>query len=274
MRHTTILSVAVLVLNGTTAVVHGQQKPESNKGKPGTYTVGQAVNAHTLMVCQSKDDTLAVADAYMVDDAAGNKKWQELEKAKTVLGEAACGRVDGQNKFKIAELPVRQNVTPDDSEKMTVIKMNAMSGDRTVWAIIFGEFEFVDEKSKRAKSETSAPTGDVAKRIAGLKSKGGSSAWDGEVKPIMLANYDKDRSGEIDTDGEVKVIACDVWRTMDASIRKGDKGSGLAWTYGFKSRLEKGKEAYGWVGDALGINETVRKTAFDRIKGCGIDIGT
>lgn len=107
---------------------------------------------------------------------------------------------------------------------------------------------------------------DVAKRIAALETTGGSDAWDDEVKEIFLAAFDADRSGEIDSNGELNAIPCEVWRTVDKSIRSGSPDSGLAWTYGFKPDFE-------WVGDAFAIAEKLRKASFARIQACGIDIG-
>ena len=111
------------------------------------------------------------------------------------------------------------------------------------------------------------PVAEAAGRITALKTKGGSDSWDEEVEAILLAAFDKDKSGEIDTEDELNAIPCEVWQAMDNSISAGSgKGSNLIATYGFASRGT-------WGGDSFGIDEKLRNASIVRLKACGIGAG-
>lgn len=106
---------------------------------------------------------------------------------------------------------------------------------------------------------------DLVQRITALKTKGGSDAWDDEVEKILLAVYDKDKSGEIDKEDELAAIPCEVWDTMDKAIRAGGgKDASLVATYGIAPSGD-------WNGDAFGIDEKLRKPAVARLQACGIE---
>ncbi len=103
----------------------------------------------------------------------------------------------------------------------------------------------------------------LAKKLGAIQD-GGSDEWDGTIKPIMVAEFDKDGSGSIDTVEEVSAIPCDVLVTLDTSIKAGRGDvSALRTTYGFPDR-------YHWVGYALGFNEKVRLEADARLANCGL----
>ena len=104
--------------------------------------------------------------------------------------------------------------------------------------------------------------------LAEVRNKGGSDAWDDEVKAILLRAYDTDRSGKIDTQSELNAIPCEIWQFLHRQIAAADKQSGLAWTYGFKPG------DYSYVGEDLGIATKLRSAAFQRIKNCGVDTGS
>lgn len=121
----------------------------------------------------------------------------------------------------------------------------------------------VAAQSNQISPSTTAIPAEVAARIAALKSKGGSDPWDDEVKPLIIAAFDKNDNGRIDTTDELIAIPCEVWVAMDKSIRAGSKESGLIWTYGFDPHYE-------WVGDAFGLDERLRKQVFERVLACGV----
>jgi hypothetical protein len=112
--------------------------------------------------------------------------------------------------------------------------------------------------------QTGAQGAEVVQRIAALKTKGGSDAWDDEVEAILLSAYDRDGSKEIDTEEEVAAVPCEVWQQLDRSIRAGGgKDDSLVATYGFGPKGD-------YDGDALGIAEKLRNVARGRIEACGV----
>ena len=93
---------------------------------------------------------------------------------------------------------------------------------------------------------------------------GGSDGWDGLVKRILVEEFDKDKSGLIDTTKEVSSIPCDVFISLDRSIRAGrGESASLRTTYGFPQRFR-------WVGGVLGFDEKVRVDADARLENCGL----
>jgi hypothetical protein len=108
------------------------------------------------------------------------------------------------------------------------------------------------------------PAADIVQRISALKAKPGSDAWDEEVEKILLAAFDTDKSGEIDKEDELAAIPCEVWDTLDKAIRAGaGKDASLIANYSITL-------AGNWDGDALGIDEKLRKPAVARLQVCGI----
>jgi hypothetical protein len=105
----------------------------------------------------------------------------------------------------------------------------------------------------------------VAQRLAALKIKSGTSDWDKEVKKLMLATFDKDGSGMLEKADEIQAIPCEVWRTLAQRIST-DWGGALSLisSYGFRPDRR-------YVGEALGIKETMRNTAFESAKNCGLN---
>jgi len=108
----------------------------------------------------------------------------------------------------------------------------------------------------------------VIRDIRAIRHPGGTDKWDAAVKPILLAAYDTDRSGSIDTVAEVTAISCDLLKVLDEVIRPFDNGqSALTWTYGFKPGN------YTYLGDALGFATSMRNPAFERMRTCGVRTG-
>jgi len=103
--------------------------------------------------------------------------------------------------------------------------------------------------------------GDPVQAIMGAApGQGGGDAWDAAVKPVMLANFDTNGSGWLDTSDEVLKVPCDVYKALDTRVReKWDYG--LRVIYGFESDKL-------WVGSAIGFSEVVRGAADVRIATC------
>ena len=101
--------------------------------------------------------------------------------------------------------------------------------------------------------------GDVGSKIRALPD-GGSDAWDGKVKTILVSAYDTNSSGTLDTAAEVSAVSCDAWKAMDAGVK-------AKWTYGIRTIY--GFEAgYSWVGYAVGFDEGIRAKADKALVGC------
>jgi hypothetical protein len=93
---------------------------------------------------------------------------------------------------------------------------------------------------------------------------GGSDAWDGLIKRILLEEFDVDNSDWIDTTEEVSSIPCDVFISLDRSIRNGrGESAALRTTYGFPKRFR-------WVGGVLGFDEKARADTDARLENCGL----
>jgi hypothetical protein len=98
---------------------------------------------------------------------------------------------------------------------------------------------------------------DAAVRIARgtLRLEPGSAAWASAVRSVLLAEYDLDRSGLLDTRGEIDAVPCIVWETVQATY------GGSLFGLGFG---ESGQ----YFGDRVGIAERTRVHAGRRISAC------
>lgn len=88
----------------------------------------------------------------------------------------------------------------------------------------------------------------------------GSSAWDDEVKALLLTAYDRDGSGTLDLSRELRAVGCPVWTAVDEAVRTAWE-DGLLFTYGFEADAR-------WVGGALGLDEGLRDEARAQIGAC------
>lgn len=122
-----------------------------------------------------------------------------------------------------------------------------------------GDRPFIEPAPPRDRPRVLAPVVD----IASAQGKGGSSQWDASVTQLMLAAYDSDHSGFIDSIDEVDQIPCSVFVDMDDAIVRGRPGGSLRTTYGLAPDFL-------WVGDALGFDESMRKVVDQRAASCGV----
>ncbi|MCP4868261.1 MAG: hypothetical protein GY898_06035 [Proteobacteria bacterium] len=121
--------------------------------------------------------------------------------------------------------------------------------------------------STPAPTPTPAPTtsagsdGATAQAIRNaLPGMGGSSEWDTAVRKLMVSAFDSNRSGSIDTTGEVVTIGCDVAVALDDRVKEKWQ-HGVRTIYGFEADKI-------WIGQALGFDESVRSGADVHIAGC------
>jgi hypothetical protein len=107
-----------------------------------------------------------------------------------------------------------------------------------------------------------APTGgaDGVGSLIRVIPDGGSSEWDMTVKGIMVASYDKNGSGWIDTADEVSGVSCDSWKALDDGVKQ-KYSPGLRSIYGFESGMI-------WLGGEVGFSESVRTQADSALAGC------
>ncbi len=73
---------------------------------------------------------------------------------------------------------------------------------------------------------------DVATEIRELTSDKGHSEWDDEVEEILLANYDDDGSGTLDSRSEIGSVHCSVWWALEDGVQEGWEDS-IRTIYGF-----------------------------------------
>jgi len=88
------------------------------------------------------------------------------------------------------------------------------------------------------------------------------AGWHHETRHWLLARYDRDRSGRIDTAAELEAIPCDYWQGIERSYDASRLGLSLTRVYGF--------DGDGWKPDSLGIGSAIRDLAFERMRACGL----
>ena len=87
-----------------------------------------------------------------------------------------------------------------------------------------------------------------------------SDPWDAQVQPLLLACFDTDASGAVDTAAEVNAIPCPVWGALDDAAQAGMTTPFLA-LYGFEDGLV-------YVGDQLGFAVAVRDDVEAAVAAC------
>ena len=88
------------------------------------------------------------------------------------------------------------------------------------------------------------------------------SGWHHETRQWILARYDFDQSGNIDSVEELEAVPCDYWLSIERSYDASGLGVSLIRVYGF--------DGNGWKEDALGVGSEVRDLAFARMRSCGL----
>lgn len=116
--------------------------------------------------------------------------------------------------------------------------------------------------SAKAGTPTATTQVSAAAAIRAIGS-GDQEGWDERVKGALIAAYDRDGSGEIDSSTELSAVSCDTWTALDRSVRQGWSGSSVRVIYGFD-------DGYIWVGYALGIQESLRAASASALESCGV----
>ena len=108
---------------------------------------------------------------------------------------------------------------------------------------------------------TAPPTLTDPAGLIGAIPDGGTSEWDDKVREVLIAFYDTNGSGMINSKAEIGKIPCAVWGAMDAGIKERFT-YGLRPIYGFE-------EGYSWIGGVLGFHDSVRKHGDKALQECG-----
>lgn len=119
-------------------------------------------------------------------------------------------------------------------------------------------------KSSDALHEGSSPTPGILEALSALTA-GGSDVWDQDVEQILVASFDKDGSGRIDTTRELEAIDCAVYRVLDEAVLAGEYEAPVRQIYGFGA-------GFSWVGGSLGFDESIRAAADAAMADCGLTI--
>ena len=78
---------------------------------------------------------------------------------------------------------------------------------------------------------------------------------------VLIAFYDTNGSGLINTKAELNKIPCGVWGAMDAGVKQRFQ-YGLRPIYGFE-------DGYSWIGSVLGFHDSMRKHGDKALQTCG-----
>ena len=92
----------------------------------------------------------------------------------------------------------------------------------------------------------------------------GSSAWNRNIKSILLSAYDLRERGILDTPEAVNLVPCEVFRAINDEIAR-RLFTHLYYRYGF---MPDGDAHY--AGDELGFSEAMKPTTVKRMKECGL----
>ncbi len=95
-----------------------------------------------------------------------------------------------------------------------------------------------------------------------VRAPGGSRVWNDSVRRALLASYDHDHSGDLNTRQEIYAIPCAEWRSIESSYEQGELGVSMTRLYGFD-----GSDA---PANTLGITQAMRPTAYERMRDCGL----
>ena len=90
----------------------------------------------------------------------------------------------------------------------------------------------------------------VYDRILAVSGDPYADAWASGAKRVLVAQYDRNRSGSLDTRAEVDAVECSAWEALQDAVPQG-----ILPIYGFDP-------GYSWVGGSLGFDEAQRARAF------------
>ncbi len=86
--------------------------------------------------------------------------------------------------------------------------------------------------------------------------------WHRTARQYLLARYDSDRSGHLDSLDEIRSVPCSDWRGIERSFDESGLSLSMVRFYGFDGSK--------WVVDAFGVTSDVRGETYLRLKDCGL----
>lgn len=89
-----------------------------------------------------------------------------------------------------------------------------------------------------------------------------AQGWHHETRQWLLARYDLDGSGQLDSVEELDEVSCEYWQGIERSYDTSRLGLSLMRAYGF--------DGEGWKDGRLGVAGSVRDLAFQRMRACGL----
>lgn len=123
----------------------------------------------------------------------------------------------------------------------------------------------VDAAAPEAASTPYTSTGPVSlyEIPEHIRGAAGTDGFDDVIAQDLLAAFDANGSGMIDSAKELKPISCVIWAAIDDGTRQ-QWSSGARTIYGFR-------KGYIWVGYAFSIDEKLRKSADKAMAKCGLE---
>jgi hypothetical protein len=91
---------------------------------------------------------------------------------------------------------------------------------------------------------------------------GGSKSWHDAIRDRLVYSYDRNGSRSLDQADEINAIPCAEWQSIESSYETGGLAVNMTRLYGFD-----GSDA---PANTLGVTESMRPYAYDRMKSCGL----
>ena len=244
------------------------------------FTEDQRANAYAVATsCISGEQQMVpqgtdLATQILSLPGGGSSQWDEVVKDLLLAeyDQNNSGTLDTQTEVQTMSCPVWQAVNQgmiNGGEYTTSIVSVYGFDPELIWvgyALGFTE----DQRANAYAVATSCISGeqqmvpqgtDLATQILSLPG-GGSSQWDEVVKDLLLAEYDQNNSGTLDTQTEVQTMSCPVWQAVNQGmINGGEYTTSIVSVYGFDPGLI-------WVGYALGFTEDQRANAYAVATSC------
>ena len=86
--------------------------------------------------------------------------------------------------------------------------------------------------------------------------------WHLSARRYLVARYDRDRSGKLDSLDEIEAIPCSDWRGLEQSFDEGGLALSMTRFYGFDGSK--------WIEGAFGVSGALRAETYLRLKDCGL----
>jgi hypothetical protein len=122
--------------------------------------------------------------------------------------------------------------------------------------------ERVEDSAPAAQRKPPRPTAAADPSRQRDPKLGLDESWHEQARQWLLSRYDRDRSGELDSQAELDSVPCEFWLGLEASHSQSRLGLTLIRFYGFDGK--------GWRPGALGVSDEIRDLAHVRMTQCGL----